>query len=135
VTAYRALSRRLGCHPAAAALAVRTQTGLDSALSGVLSGADLTFARAYLRGYQVAGAAAELEASTHWYNDEEERIEEVMFNFKPEELERLKSSKEGRGDARRRARQHRPEGVRRARRRQPGSRLRVPDEGQGRRRA
>ncbi|HWO62077.1 MAG TPA: hypothetical protein VNO31_18830, partial [Umezawaea sp.] len=68
---------------------------LDAALHGELSGADLTSALAYLRGDQVAGAAAELEASTHWYNDEEERIEEIMRNLKPEELSRLKGGKEG----------------------------------------
>ncbi|WP_439378211.1 hypothetical protein [Amycolatopsis lexingtonensis] len=68
---------------------------LEAALTDELSGADLTSALAYLRGDQVAGAAAELEASTHWYNDEESRIEDLMRNLKPEELEKLKGSKEG----------------------------------------
>jgi glycosyltransferase involved in cell wall biosynthesis len=68
---------------------------LEAALRDELSGADLTSALAYLRGDQVAGAAAELEASTHWYNDEEARIENIMRNLKPEELEQLKGSKEG----------------------------------------
>jgi ppGpp synthetase/RelA/SpoT-type nucleotidyltranferase len=68
---------------------------LEAALGDELGGADLTSALAYLRGDQVAGAAAELDASTHWYNDEESRIEDIMRNLKPEELERLKGSKEG----------------------------------------
>jgi ppGpp synthetase/RelA/SpoT-type nucleotidyltranferase len=70
-------------------------SSIDATLTSELSGADLTSAQAYLRGDQVAGAAAELAASTHWYNDEEERIEEVMRNLKPEELARLKGSKDG----------------------------------------
>lgn len=68
---------------------------LDAALHDELSGDDLRSALAYLRGDQVAGAAAELAAATHWYNDEEERIEEIMRNLTPEELTRLKGSKEG----------------------------------------
>ncbi|WP_370972626.1 hypothetical protein [Amycolatopsis sp. cg9] len=68
---------------------------LETALTDELSGADLTSAQAYLRGDQAAGAAAELEASTHWYNDEESRIEDLMRNLKPEELDQLKGSKEG----------------------------------------
>ncbi len=68
---------------------------LEAALRDELSGADLTSALAYLRGDQAAGAAAELEASIHWYNDEESRIEDIMRNLKPEELDKLKGSKEG----------------------------------------
>ncbi|MGK3207312.1 phosphotransferase [Amycolatopsis sp. MEPSY49] len=68
---------------------------LDAALTDELSGDELESARAYLRGDQAAGAAAELRASTHWYNDDEARIEELMRNLKPEELEKLKGSKEG----------------------------------------
>ena len=73
----------------------RDNGSLDAELRDELSGADLTSAFAYLRGDQVAGARAELEASTHWYNDEEARIENVMRNLKPEELAQLKGSKEG----------------------------------------
>ncbi|WP_406631924.1 phosphotransferase [Amycolatopsis sp. WGS_07] len=73
----------------------RKHGSLEAALNDELSGADLTSAQAYLRGDQAAGAAAELEASLHWYGDEEERIEETMRNLKPEELARLKGSKEG----------------------------------------
>ncbi|RSD22813.1 hypothetical protein [Amycolatopsis eburnea] len=68
---------------------------LEAALTDELSGADLTSALAYLRGDQVAGAAAELDASTHWYNDEESRIEDLMRNLKPEELAKLRGGEEG----------------------------------------
>nr|CTQ90524.1 hypothetical protein [Kibdelosporangium sp. MJ126-NF4] len=68
---------------------------LDAELRDELSGSDLTSAFAYLRGDQVAGAKAELDASIHWYNDEEARIENTMRNLKPEELDQLKGSKEG----------------------------------------
>jgi hypothetical protein len=68
---------------------------LDTALLDELSGANLESARAYLRGDQAAGATAELEASTHWYNDEEERIEDLMRNLTPDELKQLTRSEEG----------------------------------------
>jgi hypothetical protein len=64
-------------------------------LESKLDGDDLTAARAYLAGDTAAGAAAELRASIHWYNDEESRIEAIMRDLKPEELAELKRSKDG----------------------------------------
>jgi hypothetical protein len=68
---------------------------LEAELRDELSGKELESALAYLRGDQVAGAAAELEASTGFFGDDEERIEQLMRNLTPEELSRLKGSKEG----------------------------------------
>lgn len=68
---------------------------LDWALQDELSGGELESARAYVRGDQAAGAAAELEASIGFFGDDEARIEEAMRNLTPEELAQLKGSKEG----------------------------------------
>jgi hypothetical protein len=68
---------------------------LDVALQNELSGRELESARAYLRGDQVAGATAELAASTGLFGDDEERIESTMRNLTPGELSQLKGSKEG----------------------------------------
>ncbi|MCG3206417.1 MAG: hypothetical protein FOGNACKC_00015 [Anaerolineae bacterium] len=43
----------------------------------------------YLNGNTAAGARFELEASMHWYNDEEDRIEAIMRSLSPEQLEEL----------------------------------------------
>ena len=40
----------------------------------------------YLNGNTAAGARFELEASMHWYNDEEDRIKAVMRSLTPEQL-------------------------------------------------
>jgi hypothetical protein len=43
----------------------------------------------YLNGNTAAGARFELEASMHWYNDEEDRIKAVMRSLTPEQLQEL----------------------------------------------
>lgn len=43
----------------------------------------------YVAGNTAVGARYELEASMHWYNDEEERIEAIMRALTPEQLEEL----------------------------------------------
>jgi ppGpp synthetase/RelA/SpoT-type nucleotidyltranferase len=74
---------------------VQYHVSLDAVLRNDLSGAELESARAYLRGDQAAGAAAELEASLGLFGDDEERIESAMRNLTPEEFAQLKGSKEG----------------------------------------
>ena len=56
---------------------------LEGHLSAVLGkgSADYNAAINYLRGDTAAGARYELEASIHWYNDEEPRIEKIMRNL------------------------------------------------------
>ncbi|HET7866425.1 MAG TPA: hypothetical protein VFL86_18655, partial [Burkholderiaceae bacterium] len=53
------------------------------------SGADYNAAVAYLAGNNVLGARYELDASVHWYNDEESRIEATMRALSPEDLAAL----------------------------------------------
>jgi hypothetical protein len=48
----------------------------------------------YLNGNTAAGARFELEASMHWYNDEEDRIKAVMRSLTPEQLAELHGLKE-----------------------------------------
>jgi len=43
----------------------------------------------YVAGNTAIGARYELEASMHWYNDEEDRIEAIMRALTPEQLEEL----------------------------------------------
>ncbi|OAI54260.1 hypothetical protein AYO47_03225 [Planctomyces sp. SCGC AG-212-M04] len=43
----------------------------------------------YLNGNTAAGALYELEASMHWYNDEESRIEEVMKSLTVDQLKEM----------------------------------------------
>ena len=66
------------------------QRDLGVVLAMKLDGDDLVAARAYLAGNTAAGAAAELRASIHWYNDEESRIESIMRSLTPDELAQLK---------------------------------------------
>ena len=50
---------------------------------------DYAAASAYLRGDAVEGARLELEASSHWYNDDEARIEATMRALSPDQLKAL----------------------------------------------
>ena len=71
------------------------QRDLGVVLAMKLDGDDLVAARAYLAGNTAAGAAAELRASIHWYNDEESRIESIMRSLTPDELAQLKRTSNG----------------------------------------
>lgn len=59
------------------------------------SGTDYQAAIAYLSGNAVEGARLELQASMHWYNDEESRIEATMRALSPEQLQALGRSHAG----------------------------------------
>lgn len=48
----------------------------------------------YLSGNTAAGARYELEASVHWYNDEEERIENIQKSLTQEQLRQLRGMDE-----------------------------------------
>jgi hypothetical protein len=50
---------------------------------------DYNAAMSYLNGNTALGAKYELEASMHWYNDEEDRIKAVMRSLTPEQLKEL----------------------------------------------
>ncbi len=79
------------------AMWARSHGDLDAKLTDALDDDpdDLAAARYYLNGQTAKGAAAELRASIHWYNDEESRIEAVMRSLKPDELRELRGSKDG----------------------------------------
>lgn len=64
---------------------------LDAALHHYLDDDpdDYAAASAYLRGDAVEGARLELEASSHWYNDDEARIEATMRALSPDQLTAL----------------------------------------------
>ncbi|WP_228025256.1 hypothetical protein [cf. Phormidesmis sp. LEGE 11477] len=50
---------------------------------------DINAALSYLNGKTAEGARFELDASIHWYNDEESRIEGVLRSLNTEELQEL----------------------------------------------
>jgi hypothetical protein len=58
-------------------------------------GTDYEAAIAYLNGNAVEGARLELQASMHWYNDEEARIEATMRALSPEQIRALGRSHAG----------------------------------------
>ncbi len=84
----------------AAGYGERVGTALDLKLELLnatwdLSDNDLAAARAYLAGNTAEGAAYEMRASIHWYNDEESRIENIMRGLTAEDLAQLHRSKDG----------------------------------------
>lgn len=64
---------------------------LDTMINDRLGDKDKMAALSYLAGDKIAGLKAELEASVHWYNDDESRIEEAMRALSPSELKDLKN--------------------------------------------
>ncbi len=58
---------------------------LEEWLDDELSGSEYQAATAYLSGDTATGARYELDASMHWYGDDESRIENVLRSLSPED--------------------------------------------------
>ncbi|NVB77092.1 MAG: hypothetical protein HOV81_01735 [Kofleriaceae bacterium] len=68
---------------------------LRADLDDELSGSEWDIAFSYLRHEREKALKLELDNSTHWYNDEEDRIEEVLRAASDEEMQNIMHSPDG----------------------------------------
>ncbi len=69
----------------------RAEGGLMAFLVDDLNEDELKIARAYLGGNTALGARLELDASMHWYGDDEAQIEKILRDLSPEDLAAMKA--------------------------------------------